>query len=104
MTMKSKLSVLASTQGNASALMICTLGDREGFLVQRSEHRIGGEQPRHLRIEIHQRDAFDLRVFENFAHGQTVSAAENQAPGAEPGWPRGRDGSAPHDSGIRRAN
>ncbi len=31
MTMKSKESVFESTQGNASALMMCTLGDENDF-------------------------------------------------------------------------
>ena len=33
---------------------------------------------RHLRIEIHQRDALDLRILQNFAHRQTIAPAQHQ--------------------------
>ena len=50
----------------------------ERIVVQRREHGMLGEQVRHLRIEVDQRDAFEVRVFEQFAHGQAVAAAQHQ--------------------------
>ena len=43
MTMKSKLSVLESIHGKASALMTWSFGDEQRFLIQLREHRVGGE-------------------------------------------------------------
>ena len=77
MTMKSKLSVFESTQGKASALMTCTRGERSDLSLSR-EHRMRGEEPGHLGIEIDESDAFDLRIFENFADGEAVAAAEDE--------------------------
>ena len=58
--MKSKTSGAESTQRNASALTTCTFGDSSERSFNRVSSGFGGEQPRHLGIEIDQHDALDL--------------------------------------------
>ena len=50
----------------------------ERMLVQCREHRVRGEKLRHLRIEIHERHAFDRWILQDFAHRQAVAAAQHQ--------------------------
>src|SRR5579871_2343984 len=54
------------------------LGGEERFLVQSREEWMRGEKPGHLRIEVDQGNAFDLRILERLAHGQAVAAAKHQ--------------------------
>ena len=90
--MKSKLSVLESTQGNASALMMCTFGDENDFWFSAVSIGWVENKPSHLRIEIDQGDAFDLRILENFADSQTVASAQHQYPaGSRDGRQSGMD-------------
>src|SRR5579872_3027185 len=51
---------------------------KEGFIVELREHRMRGKQFGHLRIEIDERDAFDLGIFQDFAHSEAVAAAEDK--------------------------
>ncbi len=48
---------------------------RERALIQLREHRVAGENLRHLGIEVDERDAFDLGIFEDFADGEAVATA-----------------------------
>ena len=102
--MKSKLSALVVDPGKCVGVDDVHLGREERLLIQRRQHWVGGEQARHLRIEIDQRDALDLRILQDLAHGQTVAAAENQHAAWRGNGRQARDGSALRDSGIRRAN
>ena len=45
------------------------------ILIELREHGVAGKDFGHLGIEIDERDAFDLGVLENFAHGEAVAAA-----------------------------
>src|SRR5215467_2984898 len=48
------------------------------FIVELGQHGMRREKLGHLRIEIYQRDTFDLRVLQDFADREAVAAAENQ--------------------------
>ena len=50
----------------------------EGFSIELGEHRVRGEKLGHFGIEIDERDAFDLGIFQDFADGEAVAAAEDQ--------------------------
>ena len=63
---------------NASALTTFTCGDGKRVAIERAQQRRGREELRHLRIEVDQRDRFDLRVAQDLAHRQPVAAAEHQ--------------------------
>ena len=56
------------------------LGRLEGVFIELAQGRRGGKQPGHGRIEIDQRDRFDLRVFEHLARRQPVTTAKDQHP------------------------
>ena len=58
--------------------MTWTRGVGERMLIQCGDHRVRGEQVRHLGIEIHQRDVFHGWIFQDFADGQAVAAAQHQ--------------------------
>src|SRR5215213_3994778 len=47
-------------------------------MVQRHERRVGGEDPRHLRIQIDERDRLDRRMLQQLADGESVAAAEHE--------------------------
>src|ERR1700723_1994284 len=51
---------------------------RERALIQLREHCVTGENFCHLGVEIDEGDAFDLRIFENFADGEAVAAAQDE--------------------------
>src|SRR6185369_10503620 len=48
---------------------------QKGLLVQGRQHRVGGEQPSHLRIEIDKGDGLHLRILQNFSDGKAVASA-----------------------------
>src|SRR5579864_213950 len=52
---------------------------KEGSIVELREHRMRGKQFGHLRIEIDERDAFDLGIFQDFAHSEAIAAAEDKS-------------------------
>src|SRR6266568_1033473 len=48
------------------------------LVVELGQHGMRREKLGHLRVEIHQRDAIDLGIFQDFANGEAITAAENQ--------------------------
>ena len=64
----------------------------EGFVVELGEHGMRGEEFGHLGIEIDERDAFDLRIFQDFADGEAVAAAEHQHAARRGNGRQGPDG------------
>src|SRR5439155_18884017 len=43
---------------------------QQRFFIEGSQHRIGGKDSRHFRIEIHEGNALYLRILENFTDGE----------------------------------
>ena len=76
--MKSYCSVLVSSQLHCVGVdhVHARIGKR--MLIQSRHHRMRGEQTRHLRIQIHQRDALDRWILQDFADRQSVAAAQHQ--------------------------
>src|SRR6266446_1907869 len=50
----------------------------KGFIIELRQHGVRGKNSGHLRIEIDERDAFNLRILQDFANGEPVASAENQ--------------------------
>ncbi len=46
--------------------------------IELGEHGMRGEKLGHFGVEIDEGDAFDLRIFQDFADGEAVAAAEDQ--------------------------
>ena len=55
-----------------------SFGERSASRVQPAQQRRGREEPRHVRVELDQRDALDARVLEHLAHRHAVAAAEHE--------------------------
>ena len=79
-TTKSHVRLFSSSQGNASAVDHVDPRGSERMLVERSQQRMFRKHPGHLRIQIDQRDAFEIRVLQKLTDGQAVASAQNEDP------------------------